>query len=179
MARFAILLRGINVGGKKKVSMAELRELLKKQGYADVSTLLQSGNVVLTSDETDPAAVAGQIERAIADEFSMTVRCLVRTGPEMRVVIEGNPLTARATNGSRMMALFLSEQPAAELLAANDPVTLAPLDVAVGERVVYQWCPDGVLEAPPVVGFLEKKLKVTVTGRNWNTVTKLSALLDA
>ncbi len=173
-----MLLRGINVGGNKRIAMADLRALLCGLGYTDVATLLQSGNAVFTSAATEPQKLAGQIEDGIATELGMTVRCLVRGSDELRAVIDGNPLGGVATDGSRLMALFLSAQPDPQLLAAHDPRELAPEQVRLGDRVIYQWCPDGILAAPPVMAFVEKQLKVTVTGRNWNTVTKLAALLD-
>ena len=83
-----------------------------------------------------------------------------------------------ADNGSRMMALFLSAAPDPEAAAAHDPVALDPDRVRVGDRVIYQWCPDGVLKAPDVSAFVMKHWKVTVTGRNWNTVTKLADMLS-
>jgi uncharacterized protein (DUF1697 family) len=178
MPRYAVLLRGINVGGRAIVPMADLRALLAGLGYSDVRTLLQSGNATLTSAHDDPDKVARRIEQAIEQEFSRPIRCLVRTADELRSVIDNNPLREIATNGSRMMALFLSETPGPELLAEHDPVALAPAEVALGDRVIYQWCPDGVSNAPLVGSFVEKKLKIAVTGRNWNTVTKLSDSLD-
>jgi uncharacterized protein (DUF1697 family) len=178
MARYAALLRGINVGGKAKITMADLRELLAELGFTEVTTLLQSGNAVFTSARGEPERLAGRIEQGLAEKFGMTVRCLLRTGPELRAVVDANPLAEVATNGSRMMALFLSQQPDANLLAAHDPIELAPEQVRLGDRVIYQWCPDGVMAAPPVGPFAERYLKVAVTGRNWNTVTKLAASLD-
>jgi uncharacterized protein (DUF1697 family) len=170
------MLRGINVGGHKKVAMADLRALLTRLGFTDVATLLQSGNAVFNAPEALPDELAARIERALADEFSMSVRCMVRTGPELRAVIEGNPF-ADVTQGSRFLALFLSANPDPELLAKYDPRNLAPSGVELGDRVIYQWCPEGILAAPNVHGFVEKNLKVAVTGRNWNTVTKLGVLL--
>jgi uncharacterized protein (DUF1697 family) len=187
MPRYAVLLRGINVGGRTLVPMADLRALLSGLGFTDVRTLLQSGNAVLTSpdvhsaDPTDPTeatGVAQRIEQAVEQKFDRPIRCLVRTADELRSVIENNPLSEVATNGSRMMALFLSENPDPALLAQHDPVALAPTEIAVGDRVIYQWCPDGVSNAPLVGPFVEKKLKIAVTGRNWNTVSKLIDLLD-
>jgi len=177
MPRYAALLRGINVGGKKKIAMADLRALLSGLGFTDVVTLLQSGNAVFTSPESAPDDLAQRIERAIAEGFSMPVRCLVRTGPELRAVIDGNPFTEAAVEGSRFLALFLAANPDPDLLTTYDPRPLAPSRVALGDRVIYQWCPEGILAAPNVSGFVEKKLKIAVTGRNWNTVTKLAALL--
>ncbi|MFB9449433.1 DUF1697 domain-containing protein [Dactylosporangium vinaceum] len=180
MAGYAVLLKGINVGGNKKVAMADLRKLLTSLGFTDVATLLQSGNAVFTcADDAAPDQVAARIEQAIQDELGMTVRCLVRTGPELRAVIDGHPLAEVATNGSRMMAHFLSDVPAPALLAEFDPATLDPERIVLGDRVIYQWCPDGVSDAPMVGPQVEKRLKVTVTARNWNTVTKLAAMLGA
>jgi uncharacterized protein (DUF1697 family) len=173
------MLRGINVGGHKKVAMADLRALLGRLGFTNVATLLQSGNAVFDGPEALPDELAARIERAIADEFMMSVRCMVRTGPELGAVIEDNPFADVATQGSRYLALFLSASPDPELLAMYDPRSLAPSQVELGDRMIYQWCPEGILAAPNVSGFVEKNLHVAVTGRNWNTVTKLGALLGA
>ncbi len=177
MPRYAVLLKGINVGGRKKLSMADLRVLLADLGFTDVSTYLQSGNAVVTSPDA-PEQVADRIEAGIRDTLGMQVRCLVRTGADLQTVIDEHPLAETADNGSWMFALFLSDVPDPALLAEHDPRTLAPGEVHVGDRVVYHWCPRGPLEAPDVSGFLERKLKVTVTGRNWNTVNKLAGLLS-
>ena len=178
MPGYAALLRGINVGGHKKILMADLRAMLKDLGFTGVTTLLQSGNVVFTCPETPTADLAAAIERAIADRFTMSVRCLVRTGPQLRATVDGNPFPHGPGQASRFFALFLSENPDPELLAMYDPRGLAPVDVALGDGVIYQWCPDGILAAPNVSGFVEKNLNVAVTARNWNTVVKLRALLE-
>ncbi len=177
MTRYALLLRGINVGGRATIAMADLRALLTGLGCTEVRTLLQSGNAVVTVARGRSAQWAARIEQAISDRWGLTVRCLIRTAEELDAVIAGNPLAEVATNGSRMMALFLSASPDADLLATHDPVALSPEQISLGDRVIYQWCPDGVQAAPQVGPFVERKLKVTVTARNWNTVTKLAALL--
>ncbi|MQA28176.1 MAG: DUF1697 domain-containing protein [Micromonosporaceae bacterium] len=179
MPRHAALLRGINVGRHKRIAMADLRALFDEIGLADVRTHLQSGNAVFSSAEATPKALETRIEDAIAGQFGMSVRCLVRSQDEIHAVIEANPLRETATDGSKFMALFLSEAPDPALVAAYDPVAFAPDQVRLGDRVVYQWCPDGLMAAPPVGGFVERHWKVAVTARNWNTVTKLGALLDA
>ncbi|HEX3782402.1 MAG TPA: DUF1697 domain-containing protein [Pseudonocardiaceae bacterium] len=179
MARYAVLLRGINVGGHAKIPMADLRELLAGLGHTEVRTLLQSGNAVFTAAKGAPERLAARIEKAADEAWELNVRCLIRTAAELDAVIDAHPLAEVATNGSRMMALFLSANPDPKLLAAHDPVTLAPEQVRVGDRVIYQWCPDGVMAAPPVGPFVERHLKVAVTARNWNTVTKLAVLLKS
>jgi uncharacterized protein (DUF1697 family) len=179
MARFVALLRGINVGANKRIAMADLRELLTGLGFTDVRTLLQSGNAVFSTRSAKPETVARRITDAIDDQLGLAVGCLVRNGDELDAVIENNPLGEVATDGSKFMALFLSKAPDPKLLKAHDPRSLAPEEIRLGDRVIYQWCPNGVLAAPAVGGFAEEHLDVTVTGRNWNTVTKLAALLES
>jgi Protein of unknown function (DUF1697) len=102
--RYAVLLRGINVGRAKRVAMADLRALLEDAGYTAVRTHLNSGNVVLTGDGADPAEHAARIEAAIHERLGMDVRCAVLTADELRTVVEGHPFEGVADNGSRMMA---------------------------------------------------------------------------
>lgn len=172
--RYALLIRGINVGRNKRLAMADLRELLMSLGCTDVRTHLNSGNAVFTS--ATPGLEA-RIEDGLAAELGLGVRCIVRSAEEMRTVIDGHPLRDVATDGSKMLALFLSAAPDPGLLVLHDPIALDPTRAVLGDRVIYQWCPDGVLAAPAVSGFVEKNLEVAVTARNWNTVTKLSELL--
>jgi uncharacterized protein (DUF1697 family) len=177
MPRYAALLRGINVGKAKAVAMADLRELLAGLGYEDVQTLLRSGNAVFSAPRAKPEKLERAIETAIDKQLGMDVSCLVRTDAELSAAIAADPFGERATNGSRYLALFLSKAPDPKLLAAHDPTELAPDEIRLGERVIYQWCPDGLLEAPSLGPFVEKHLKVRATGRNWNTVMKLAELL--
>lgn len=176
--RYVALLRGINVGRNKRVAMADLRAPLTALGLTDVRTHLQSGNAVFTAPESEVDGLAPRIEKAMADELGLDVRCLVRSGPQLAAVVSADPLPGVATDGSRYLALFLSATPDPDLLARHDPVRLDPSGVRIGDGVIYQWCPDGVLQAPPVSQYIEKHLMVAVTGRNWNTVTKLAALTE-
>lgn len=174
MTRFAVLLRGINVGTAKRLAMADLRELLDGLGFSAVRTHLNSGNATVTGTDDDHAP---RIEAALRERFGFEVRTVVLTAGELRAIVDGNPFAEVATNGSRMMAHVLSAAPDPALLAAHDVVALDPERAALGPRVIYQWCPDGLLSAPPLAPFAERHLGVTVTARNWNTVTKLDSLL--
>lgn len=178
MTRYVALLRGINVGRAKQIPMADLRTLLTGLGYTDVATLLRSGNAVFTGSGS-PTEVASRIEDAVETKFGMTVGCVVRDGAELTAVIAANPLPEAAAEGSRYLVHFLSAAPDRALLDANDPVRLDPEHIRLGDRVVYQWCPDGIMAAPDVGTYVVKNLGVVATGRNWNTVTKLAAMLDA
>jgi uncharacterized protein (DUF1697 family) len=177
MPRYVVLLRGINVGRAKQVAMADLKVLLEGLGYSDVRTHLRSGNAVLTGPDADPVEQEKRIEGAIDKELGMDVRCVVLGEDDLRAIVEGHPFAEKATNGSRMMAHVLGARPDKDLVAEHDAVALDPDNARLGERVIYQWCPDGLLSAPPVGGFAEKKWKVAVTARNWNTMSKLLDLI--
>ncbi|MGH9097129.1 MAG: DUF1697 domain-containing protein [Acidimicrobiales bacterium] len=178
MPKFALLLRGINVGGNKRVAMADLRQLLSELGFTEVATLLQSGNAVFSFRRTKPEVLARRIQSAIREQLGLEVSCIVRSREEMEAVMAGNPLGKVATDGSKLLLVFLSESPDHKRMAEHDAVELDADQIRLGDRVIYQWCPEGILAAPAVGGFVEKYWSVTTTGRNWNTVTKLVALLN-
>lgn len=177
MPRYVVLLRGINVGKAKRVPMADLRALLDDLGYSAVKTVLNSGNAVVTGPDDDPVRQASRIEAAVAEKTGVAARCVVLTADELRAIVAGHPFVEIATNGSRMFAHVLGAEPDPALLAENDPVALDPEHARLGDRVLYQWCPEGILQAPVLAGFVEKRLGVVVTARNWNTIEKLAALL--
>ena len=167
MPRYAVLLRGINLGSTNKIAMADLRELLADAGFTDIRTHLNSGNVVLSG----PSAPAKIVEKAIAERTGLSISCVVLTPKKLRAIVEGHPFADVATNGSRMMAHVLGAEPEPGKLAAA--LARDPDNARSGPGVIYQWCPDGLLKAPAVT----EKLGVLVTARNWNTITKLDALL--
>jgi uncharacterized protein (DUF1697 family) len=167
--RYAVLLRGINVGTAKRVAMADLRTLLVDAGYPDVRTHLNSGNVILTGK----SAPAARLEKAIAQGTGLDVRCVVLAAKELRAIVEGHPFADVATNGSRMFAHVLGAEP--DPVKLDDALKLDPDNARPGPRVIYQWCPDGLLEAPPITA----KIGVLVTARNWNTITRLDELITA
>ena len=124
--RYVVLLRGINVGRAKRIAMADLRQMLTDLGYADVRTLLNSGNATVTGEDGAPDAHAEKIRAAITDRFAMDVRCLVMTGGRLRAILDGHPFVDVADNGSRMFAHVLSAAPDPALLATHDPIALDP-----------------------------------------------------
>lgn len=171
MPRFVVLLRGINVGKAKRIAMADLRALLDELGYTDVRTVLNSGNAVVTGPDDDPTVHAGRIEAAIAERAGFEVRTVVLTAPDLTAIVAAHPFADVADDGSRMMAHVLGEAP--DPADPHDPVATDPGRARLVGRVIYQWCPDGLLAAP-AVGWPDGRL---VTTRNWNTITKLDSLL--
>ncbi|MDJ0380284.1 DUF1697 domain-containing protein [Streptomyces sp. G-G2] len=175
---YAALLRGINVGGHKKVPMAELREVLAGLGHTGIQTYLQSGNAVFTSERADPDALARELEAAIEAHFGFRVPCLVVDGDHLRAVVAGCPFPAAELEGKQLHATFLSERADAERFAALDRDAYLPEEFRLGDRVIYLYAPEGLgrsklaeaLARPAVVKGLD------VTTRNWNTVVKLVEL---
>jgi uncharacterized protein (DUF1697 family) len=168
VARVVALLRGVNVGGHRKLPMAELRETLAEAGHGDVRTHLQSGNVILESSKR-PAT----LERELGQLLGIPV--LVRTHDELVDVVARDPFGALATNGSRYFVTFLSG-PVAEVPGLESGG--GELFVVSG-REVYAWLPEGVHNSKRAQLLTERRLGVVPTTRNWNTVTKLVELTQA
>jgi uncharacterized protein (DUF1697 family) len=165
--RVGVFLRGINVGGNKKIPMAALRDALSRAGHADVKTLLQSGNVVL--DKAKPA----ELEKLIEAEFGMTVRVIVRTHAELVKVIEDNPFKEHLDQPSRLAVAFLEKAPAKVTI---DPAAYAPDEFLVRGKDMYLWYPNGMGVTKMGNPAFVKGLGVAMTVRNWNTVTKMADL---
>jgi uncharacterized protein (DUF1697 family) len=167
------LLRGVNVGGKNKVPMAELRTVFESLGYTEVTTLIQSGNVMFTARA---AVTTKTLEHAIADRFGVETTVVLRTGPELERVVAANPFTGGDV--SKLHVGFFGTKPTAAVVRGFDAARFEPEEFAVHGREVYFHLPDGMGRAklPPA---LDRQLKVPVTVRNWNTVTKLVALTRA
>ena len=175
MPRQIALLRGINLGARNRVSMPELRELLSGLGHEDVKTLLQSGNVVLTSDETGEA-LEQALEAAIAEELGVESRVVVRTARELAGVVKRDPFAGVADDPKRYQVSFLSAKPEAAVVRELEAADVAPEQAVVSGREIYAWHPEGIQRSPLAKLLTDKQLGVTATARNWSTVTKLLEL---
>lgn len=176
------LLRAVNVGGRNRIAMADLRGLLEGLGYGEVRTHLQSGNAVFTTTTTTTGRTSEQlgqeIEGALAEEVGLAAKVLVRTRAELARAIAANPLLDVAGDHSRLLVTFLSDAPDREVMGALAPADFEPDVFAVGEREIYAWYPEGVRATKLSNAFWERRLGVVATGRNWNTVTRLLELMD-
>ena len=172
------LLRGVNVGAAKRVAMADLRALVEGLGYGGVRTLLNSGNVVYDAPGTSPAAAAGRIAEALAADLGVPARVVALSSAELSAAIAVNPLAALADNPSRLLVAVPAD---ARARAALEPLATqdwAPEALALGARVAYLWCPDGVI-ASRLSAAVGRLLGDAVTSRNWTTMVKLQALAAA
>jgi uncharacterized protein (DUF1697 family) len=180
--RQVALLRGINVGRAKRVAMADLRALVEGLGYGDVRTLLNSGNVVYTAPGIEPSEAAARIGEALPARTGVSAKVVALGADEVVEIVEGNPLlepaTGLATDPSRMLVAVLVDPRDRQRLEPLLAKSWGAEALALGERVAYMWCPDGVLasQLPEAVG---RALGAAVTTRNWATMTKLHGLLVA
>lgn len=174
MPTYVALLRGINLAGKRRVAMADLRGWLTELGYTDVRTLLQSGNAVFRTAKR-PAAVQRELEARLAEGAGFSIDCVVRTAGELRAVVDADPLGSVADNGSRYLVSFLRAAPKEPAFAAD---AFAPELFHLGGQEIYFWVPDGSQNSKVLAAFPTRKGDVA-TVRNWNTVTKLLAMTEA
>jgi uncharacterized protein (DUF1697 family) len=177
MARVIALLRGVNLVKRNRVAMPELRELLGELGYGDVRTVVASGNVVADTAKS-AAAVADELEAAIADRFGVTTRVIVRTRAQLAKVVAADPFADVVDEPKRYQVAFLDAKPKAAGVRALEAADLAPERVAVVGREVYCWHANGI-HASPLAKLLGKTdLGAAATARNWNTVLKLHELAE-
>ena len=173
--RYLVMPRGINVGTRNRVPMAELRSKLADEGYAGVATVLQSGNVVVSTESGRPDEVAGAMQRLLSDEFDVNVPCVVRTANQVRGVLERNPLQEIVSDPSRYLVNFLSKEPDSEVVGALLEEDHSPEAIAIEGSEAYVWTPDGVKAMTLSYAYLEKRFGVVATARNWNTLEKIVA----
>lgn len=177
MDRHIALLRGINLGPRNRIAMAELRDALGHAGYEGVRTYVQSGNVVLESDEA-PTALEQSIEGLIADRFELKIPVVARTRDELAEVIERNPLKGVATDPKRYQVSFLAEPLDAERLEQLNAVATESERLVADGRELYAWHPDGVARSKLWAKLAGTGLGVKATARNWTTVETLLAMAD-
>ena len=177
--RHVALIRGINVGTAKRVAMADLRALIESLGYRDVATLLNSGNVVFTVPTGAKGDPGPRIEDGMTRRLGVSARVIVITAAELAAAVKGNPLGKIANNPSRLMVAFLGNPADKRLLTPLVEQDWAPDAVAVGTRVAYVWCADGLLNSRAMEAVARALPKDGVTVRNWATVTKLHTLAVA
>jgi uncharacterized protein (DUF1697 family) len=178
MRTYLALLRGINLGPRNKIRMVDLRELVESLGHSNVRTHILSGNVLFESRRRDAHRLERELEKAIKGRFGFDVAVLVRTRDELEAIVRENPLPHATREGARLFVLFLSKNPSGDRIGEIDANAYKPEEFAVGDRAIYAWFRQG-LQGSKLAGALsDKRLGVTVTNRNWNTVTKLLELAD-
>ena len=171
--RYVALLRAINLGATRRVSMPRLREVLTERGFGAVRTHLASGNVLLDSSLPE-AELAAELSRAIDEEFSLDVPVIIRTADELAEVLAADPLGSVATDPSRYSVTFFPEPPDPDRVAAVPPAVEG--EYVLRGREIYLWLPAGIHASAMGSWKWDRLLGVAGTNRNWNTVRKLVEL---
>lgn len=176
MGRQVALLRGINVGGHRRVPMARLRELMGGLGYGDVRTYVQSGNVVFSGPDVSPQTATERLSGELTEAFGFEIAVVLRSGEELAEVVAANPLRVLATDPARYHVLFLEGELDPGRVADIDPARFEPEAFALAAREVFLWTPEGIGRSPLAQALSPKRLGLAATARNWRTVEKLLAL---
>ena len=176
--RHVALLRGINVGGKNKLPMAELREIFTAAGFGTVKTYIQSGNVVFEASQDLAERAPAIVTEAIRQQFGYETAVVVRSGEELRQVAASNPFD---TSGDPrfLQVAFLEAAPGAEAVSRLDPQRSPPDAFEVRGRHVYLNYPNGVAGSKLTNEYLASRLRTASTMRNWRTVLTLLKMVDA
>jgi uncharacterized protein (DUF1697 family) len=177
VTRHVVLLRGVNIGPRNRVSMPELRALLEAEGFGEVATYLQSGNAVVSADAR-PDEVASACESAIARGLGLDLRVLVRTRDELAAVVARDPLGEVAAEPKRYQVTFLSAALELDVLARLEAAAAGGERFVAEGRELYAWHPAGVGRSKLAALLAGRGLGVHATARNWTTVTSLLALAD-
>ena len=176
MAVMVALLRGINVGGKTTLPMAKLRAAAEDLGYDDVTTYIQSGNLVLrTSDSA--AKVEKDLAKAIAALGGVQPAVLVRSRAQLAKVVAGNPFTKRGEDEGKCHVVFCAKSPKAQLGRLDLP-SYAPEEAAAVGKELYLFLPGGMGRSK-LAGDLAKDKAAVGTARSWRTVSKLLEMAEA
>jgi len=175
--RLVLLLRGVNVGGKNRLPMSCLQTVCEEAGCREVRTFIQSGNVVCSAPPKQVAALPGQISRRLLERFGLTVPAVLRTAPQLRAAVAGNPFLADGADPDQLHLVFLADRPSAAQVAALDPERSPPDRFAVRGREVYLCVPQGMAKTRLTSAYLDGTLGTVGTARNWRTVSTLLSLV--
>lgn len=174
------LLRGINVGGHNKVPMAELRAFFEGLGFGDARSLLQSGNVVFEAGAKKNSSLEKLLEMESASQLGLDVDYLVRDAGEWAKVVKANPFAKVAKDEpGKLLVLFLRDKPKPAAVKELEAAIKGREKVKAVGRELFIHYPDGMGRSKLDLSLISRKLKQTGTGRNWNTVRKLAAMLDS
>jgi uncharacterized protein (DUF1697 family) len=171
------LLRGVNVGGHRKLPMSDLRAICTDAGYGDVATYIQSGNVVFTS-QASAATVQRELGRHIARATGLDVDVVVRTKAELAKVVRSNPFLGNKTDASHLHVVFLQTMLPRNALSSFDADAFAPEAMAAKGREVYLLMPNGLGRAKLPIALGKTIASLVATTRNWKTVTTLLTMAE-
>jgi uncharacterized protein (DUF1697 family) len=171
--KYVTFLRGINVGGKNMIKMELLREMFSSIGFENVKSYINSGNVIFETVESDDNVLSAKIAAAITATFSFKINVMTRTIAEIENLVKNNPFAGQFENDKDLHVFFLDEDLSDEkrellLTQANENEMFA-----FKPRTIFCFLRISILDSIVGKGFIDKKLKVSATARNWRTVNKI------
>lgn len=175
MNTFVIFLRAVNVSGKNLVKMADLKDALLKEGFTNVQTYIQSGNIILQS-ANDAVGTREKLTTLFVQHFNLDITCFVLSEAELIAARDGNPFDSNLP-GNRVFITFLSSRIDPSERTEINKLKFPAEEFLCTEKHIYYYLPHGAANAKLSNNFFEKKLKVKATGRNVNTVNKMLNLL--
>jgi uncharacterized protein (DUF1697 family) len=175
MTRYVAMLRGVNVSGRNKLSMEDLRAIVSAAGAKNVRSYIQSGNAVFTSGRPVPVLVK-DLRGRLQDALGSTVPVLVRTKEELEAVIDANPFLRPGVDPKTLHVTFLGAVPEQAAVTAAGATPAGVDEFQVIGREVFLLCPGGYGNTKLTNTFFEKKLGSEATTRNWKTVNALVEL---
>ena len=179
MTRYVALLRAVNVSGHNMVSMPALRQLFESLGYDDVSTYIQSGNVIFRAAPKLAATMPKLIPARITERFGHRTPVILRTPGQLGETVRNNPFLKAGAAENTLHVAFLADAPPPRAVEALDPDRSPPDQFIVRERDIYLRLPNGGGRTKLTNSYFDSKLGTVSTIRNWRTVLKLLELLSA
>ena len=178
---YAALLRGINVGGSRKVPMGDLRTLMEDLGHGGVRSYLQSGQAVFTADHGDEETLAAELAGAIEKRFGFAVDVIVRDHAYLKAIAEACPFPAAELEAKQLHVTYFSAPVDADRFAEIDRAAYLPEEFRLGDRALYLYAPNGLGRSKLAEHLSKPRLNkdVIATSRNWNTVVKLVEMTGA
>ena len=173
---YVALLRGVNVGGKNRISMADLSALFVKAGCADVETYIQSGNVAFRADRALGDGIPLAIETALLKLKGLHAPVLARQAGELSEIARENPFLKEGTDPRELHVGFLALKPTQAQIALLDPKRSPPDEFRVRGKEIYFRFPKGLARTKLTNQYFDSRLGTVCTIRNWNTVMKLNEM---
>ena len=170
---FVALLRGINVGGRNRLLMAELKSMFQEAGCRSARTYIQSGNVVFRSTREEAHQVCKGVRAALAERVGTDIPIILRSEEELAKIVVANPFPAAEDEPRLLHVGFLSDRPTSDRISALDPNRSPPDEFAVREREVYLYLPNGAARSKLTAAYFDRTLGTAATFRNWRTVKAL------
>ena len=176
--KYISILRGINVSGQKKIKMGDLKSLYELLGFQNVVTYIQSGNVIFDATVNNKADLKAKIEEAIEGKYKFHVPVEIRTNGEIENIIKNSPFGAvdLVEDGTKVLVTFLSSKPSEVKVSDIQKYVVEPEKLVVSGKEVYLYCPNGYGKSKLSNTFIESKLGIEATTRNWKSVHKLYEL---